>query len=62
MMSRTLSQLAEAQAVMPWSTCMALVMFFGFFVGMLVWVSLRRNRTVYETVSRFPLQDDEVRS
>ena len=62
MTSRVLSQMANTQAILPWSTCIGLVTFLGFFMGMLIWVFLRRNQPVYETVSRYPLQDDEVES
>lgn len=58
MISRTLTQIAANQSLLPWMTCMGLVIFLGFFVGVLVWTTLKRNRALYQSMSEMPFEDE----
>lgn len=58
MISRTLAQIATHQTWIPWVTCMGLIIFLAFFVGMLVWTARKENQLLYQDMSRMPLEDE----
>lgn len=49
----------KAQALlnfpMPWLTCIALVLFFSVFVGMLLWVLKPGNKAMYAELEKLPI-------
>lgn len=40
-------------------TAMGLVIFFVFFLGVLVWTSLKENKAAYRKLEQLPLNDGE---
>lgn len=62
MISKVLTQ-SIAHTVLPWFTCVGLVLFMLVFIGALFWVFRKESRSVYERLSHLPLETDgEVRS
>ena len=55
MISRTLTEIAATQALMPWLTCLGLVIFVAFFVSMLFWTARKESRPLYRAMSLMPL-------
>jgi len=37
----------------------ALIIFFAVFVGLVIWVNLKPNQTIYKKLGRLPLEDEE---
>lgn len=51
MMSQVLSHFH-----LPWLTCIALLIFFTFFVSMLFWVFRKNGKPVYQYIENLPLE------
>jgi len=39
-------------------TALGLMIFFGFFIGVLIWTSLKANKAIYKKMEQVPLIDD----
>lgn len=40
-------------------TALGLLIFFGFFIGVLVWTSLKANKATYRKMEQIPLTDGD---
>ncbi|MBS1970703.1 MAG: cbb3-type cytochrome c oxidase subunit 3 [Bdellovibrionales bacterium] len=40
-------------------TALGLVIFFGFFIGVLIWTSLKENKANYQKMEKIPLIDGD---
>ncbi len=58
MISRTLTQIAAHHTLIPWMTCLGLLVFVLFFTIMLLWTHRRANAPLYRVMSHLPLEDD----
>ena len=59
MISKALTEIATNQTSIPWMTCLGLLIFVAFFVGVLVWTSRPANAPLYRAMSLIPLEDNE---
>lgn len=61
MISKVLSQQA-VHTILPWLTCLGLLLFMTVFVGAVFWVNRKENHKLYQRLSDLPLETDhEVR-
>ncbi len=44
---------------LPILTCIALLIFFTLFCGMLFWISRKPNRKLYKTMQQLPLSEEK---
>lgn len=53
-----MKSLILSQFPMIYLTCAGLLIFFGFFIGVLAWVFRKGGREVYDRIAPMPLRED----
>lgn len=54
-----MKQLILTQFPWPWLSVLGLVLFFGFFVGLLIRLSLKSNQKIFHVAEQLPLEEGE---
>jgi hypothetical protein len=62
MKGQILTQVAAAHPALAWAVCLTLLMFFGIFVGSVVWVMRRGSGKQYELASLLPFEANHART
>ncbi len=58
MKARVLAELAASNTVIPLMTCLALVIFLSFFIGMLLWTRRKESHLLYKNMSQMPFEEN----